>query len=160
MPLDFNQRNLTAHFQRWELTASQTASRLGIVNSPNPGEWDSLRALCDNVLEPAHEACGALQVSSGFRCYALNKAVGGAANSQHMLGEAADLIPYHGSLVDLFKWIYFSDTPWDQLIHEFGSWVHVSHVKDGAQRRQALVASRVNGKTEYAPLTKDQVRSL
>jgi hypothetical protein len=160
MPVNFDKQNLTPNFRKWEFTVSETAARLDIVNSPSPGEWDNLRALSENCLEPAHEACGPLQVTSGFRCFALNKAIGGAANSQHMLGEAADIIPYHGSLSDLFKWIYFSDVPFDQLLWEFGSWVHVSHVKDGAQRHQALIASKVNGNTAYAAVTKEQVRSF
>ena len=160
MPLDFERKKLTPSFARWEFVISETASRLAITNSPTAGQWDNLRALSENCLEPAHVACGPIHVTSGFRSYELNKAIGGAANSQHMNGEAADIIPYHGSLVDLFRWLYSSDAPWDQIIWEFGSWVHISHVKDGAQRRQALIATKVDGKTVYSPLTATQVREM
>ncbi|MBR1732407.1 MAG: hypothetical protein IJ729_01500 [Alloprevotella sp.] len=57
--------------------------RLGIVKTSLP-----------SALAPLREAWGApIIVVSGYRCAALNKAVGGVKNSQHMVGEAADILP-------------------------------------------------------------------
>ena len=49
-------------------------------------------ALVEEVLDPARERLGKpIKVNSGYRCPLKNKAVGGVANSQHLLGEAADI---------------------------------------------------------------------
>jgi len=157
---DFDRRQLSPHFQRWEFVTSETASRQGIPNEPSAVQWDCLQSLCVTVLEPTREIIGPLHVTSGYRSPALNAAIGGAKDSQHMQGEAADLIPYKGTLTDLFKFIYFSELPWDQLIFEFGVWVHVSHSRMRLPRHEALVATKLNGKTKYAPLTREQILEM
>jgi len=153
-------KELTAHFDRFEFTTSQWATRLGIVNQPTSAEWTNLWSLADTCLEPARAILGPIYISSGFRCPELNAAVGGAINSQHMKGEAADLIPFRSTLPDLFRWFYSSETPWDQLIWEFGEWVHVSHRRGGPQRRQALLAYRKDSHTIYAPMSPERVQLL
>jgi len=66
-------------------------------------------------------------VSSGYRSPAVNRAVGGAANSAHMLGCAADFSsPSFGSPLDICRAIARSDIAFDQLIHEFRAWVHIA----------------------------------
>jgi len=150
---------LSPHFARWEFTVSQEAVRRGIANEPSAAQWDRLEALAVTILEPAREHCGPLHINSGYRSAALNAAIGGAANSQHMRGEAADVIPKQGTLSDLFKWMH-ANAPFDQIIWEFGAWVHVSHVIDTPARHVALVATKLNGKTVYAPMTAEQVAQL
>ena len=157
---DFDRRMLSPHFQRWEMVVSETATRQGIPNEPSAVQWDCLRELCEKILEPTREIIGPLHVTSGYRSPALNAAIGGAGKSQHMEGEAADIIPYKGTLIDLFKWIYFSDLPWDQIIMEHRTWVHVSHSRMRLPRHEALVAVLHNGKTIYAPLSREQIRSM
>jgi hypothetical protein len=157
--MTFVASRLTEHFSKWEMQVSETAIRKGIVNIPMDSHWENLQALCVNVLEPARTRCGSLHVNSGYRSPELNSAIGGAPTSQHMKGEAVDVIPYHGTLADLFKWSYLN-APYDQLIWEFGAWIHISHVKDGPQRKQALIASKLNGKTVYAPATLEQIEAL
>ena len=157
---DWERGQLSPHFARWEFTTSDTAIRRGIPNVPSAEQWENLKALSTSVLEYAREACGPLHITSGYRSPALNATIGGAVNSQHMQGEAADLIPYKGTLIDLFKWIYFSELLWDQLIFEFGVWVHVSHSRMRLPRHEALVATKVNGHTAYATVTTEQVRSM
>jgi hypothetical protein len=77
-------------------------------------------------------------VNSGYRCEALNKAIGGAKSSQHMLGEAADITV--GSKEEnekLFDYIK-DNLEFDQLINESDfSWVHVSY-REGRLRKQVL----------------------
>lgn len=43
------------------------------------------------ALQKVRDKCGALTVTSGYRCSAHNKAVGGATDSAHMYGRAVDI---------------------------------------------------------------------
>ena len=80
------------YFTIEELTRSTTARQRGIDNTPSQQVIDNLTALVNNVLDPLRQAWGKpIHVNSGYRCPALNKAVGGVPHSQHMLGEAADI---------------------------------------------------------------------
>ena len=130
------------YFSIQELTKSATAARKGIDNSPSTQVVQNLTALIEMVLDPLREAYGKpIIVTSGYRCEKLNKAVGGAANSQHVKGEAADIRCVSDSRAEnkrLFDLIVASGLPFDQLIDEYGyDWVHVSF-RDGANRRQIL----------------------
>lgn len=129
-----------------ELTASATAARRGIDNTPTAAAKANLTALVSNVLDPLREQFGApIIVTSGYRCAKLNKAVGGAARSQHLTGQAADIKPASNKAADmrrLFELVQKSGLPFDQLIWEYGTktapaWVHVSY-NTGANRRQVL----------------------
>lgn len=81
-----------SYFTVEELCYSATAKRLGIDNSPNKEVVENLNKLVENVLDPLREKYGKpIMVSSGYRCEKLNKAVGGAAKSQHLTGKAADI---------------------------------------------------------------------
>ncbi len=127
------------YFTIEELCRSDTAQRLGLANRPTAQAIEKMTALVDNVLDPLRQAWGGpITVSSGYRCAALNKAVGGVANSQHLLGEAADITV--GSRTQnrkLFQLIRDLKLPFDQLIDEKGmQWVHVSY--SPRHRRQIL----------------------
>jgi zinc D-Ala-D-Ala carboxypeptidase len=135
-------RFLSPHFSLDELVASQTAARKGIDNTPGAAELRNLKRL-SAVLERVREVVGGKSViiSSGYRSPALNEAVGGARNSAHMLGLAADFsVPSFGTLLQVAKAI--AATPcldYDQLIHEYGTWVHIGLAEDGVvPRRQNL----------------------
>lgn len=140
------------YFTIHELTKSATAKRLGIDNSPSGTVRAKLTALVEKVLDPLREAYGKpIIVTSGYRCEKLNKAVGGAASSQHVKGEAADIRSVADTPEEnqkLFDLIVKLGLPFDQLIDEYGyDWVHVSF---GARhRRQKLKAVKRNGKTVY-----------
>lgn len=127
------------YFTLAELTASATAKSRGIDNTPPPAVKVKLDTLIIRCLDPIRAAWGKpLRVTSGFRSPVLNKAVGGAATSQHTKGEAADLSA--GSREDnlrLFEMIR-KNHDYDQIIDENdGAWVHVSY-KAGVNRREAL----------------------
>lgn len=137
---------LTEHFTLEEMTFSQTAVRRGIDNRPSAPANAALHALCTSILEPIRAHYGRpVHVSSGFRSVALNVAIGGAAASQHCLGEAADITVSGVDNLSLAKWIR-DNLPFDQVIME-GAWVHVSY--GPRARRQALTAHFGKGPTTY-----------
>ena len=126
--------NVTMHFTMEELYASATAKAKGINNKPSVQQMINLVYLCAYVLEPLRVARNEpIKIGSGFRCQALNKAVGGVYNSQHMKGQAADLC-IDGDIQKGRKWFNYikNHLPFDQLIWEHNSkgtyWVHVSFV--------------------------------
>ena len=112
-----NDIQLSPHFTLGEFTKSITAERLGIDNKPGYEQVLAMRRLCQEVLEPLRQHYGKpIRITSGFRCEALNKAVGGVGRSQHMLGEAADLsVPNEQVARDWFQWIV-RNTNFDQQI--------------------------------------------
>lgn len=128
------------YFTIRELCQSHTAAVQHIDNTPPAAVRRNLEALTDNILDPLREAYGKpVNVSSGYRCPRLNKAVGGVRNSQHLTGHAADLTA--GSPTQnkkLFRLIQTLGLPFDQLIDERNyRWVHVSY-DPTRNRRQVL----------------------
>lgn len=137
---------ITMHFTIDELCASQTAKAQGIQNKPGTAEIINLVYLTAYVLEPLRVAMGEpIKIGSGYRCPALNRAVCGVANSQHMKGQAADLC-IDGDLKKGKRWFEWIKThlDFDQLIWEHNAkgtyWVHVSYVHPpfGRNRRQVI----------------------
>lgn len=129
---------LSKYFNLEEFVISQTATRLHIDNTPSSDVIANLKLLCINVLEPlrGHYNLPVI-ISSGYRCTALNKQIGGKSNSQHLTGQAADLLVHGISVVDTVKYIANSGIEFCQLINEYNQWVHVSFVQ-GKNRKQVL----------------------
>lgn len=139
--------NLSPHFSLAELVASQVATRKGIDNTPAPAIVANLTRLAA-LLEQVRALVGApIAISSGYRSPALNKAVGGAANSAHVLGLAADISTAKLAPKVLALLIRQSDIAFDQLIYE-GTWVHIG-LSAGAPRRQVLTAKFAGGSVSY-----------
>ena len=142
-----------------ELTKSATATRLHINNTPDALVRYNLIALIEQVLDPLRAAWGApIIVTSGYRSNALNKAVGGASNSQHRKGEAADIRTVSDTRADnmkLMKLLLKLKLPFDHVICEFPDaqgrpdWIHVSHSRTH-NRGNKLTATRLGGKTYYS----------
>ncbi len=129
------------YFTLDEFVVSQTAVRRGLTNVPPSEAVESLRALCAEVLDPLREQLGApIVITSGYRSKLVNSMVGGSSTSQHCAGEAADFICPGRTVEDVFELARASDLPFDQLIQEFGAWVHVSY--SPRRRREALRAVR------------------
>ena len=125
------------YFADSEFTRSDTAQRLGIDNTPDENTWAKIHELRNYVLNPAREALGKpIYITSGYRSPQLNKAVGGASNSQHVTGEAADITTKnHARNQQLFA-ILVQMGNFDQLIWEKGGeWIHVSFKRDGGRRQ-------------------------
>lgn len=135
---------LSPHFTLRELEVTST----GLPNAAPPEAVDRLSLLCAVVLEPWRARVGALRVTSGYRSPAVNRKIRGSPTSQHMQGEAADVVPIHASLPDawtaLVELVTGADRlPVDQAIvyvraHGLG-WIHVSYTIDRAPRRELLV---------------------
>lgn len=149
-----NNIQLSEHFKLSEFVKSATATARKIDNTPSEEIVANLRHLCVNLLEPMRQHFNVpIVIGSGYRCPALNEAVGGVSNSQHMKGEAADLhIPTikapNGSVIQDMatarKWItYLLDQRFDQLILEHDKsghyWIHVSLKRDDTRNRQTYI---------------------
>lgn len=118
---------LSTYFTFEELTVSGYAARHGINNIPPQRELENLKYTATQ-LDRVRALLGCqVIVSSGYRCPAVNRAIGGAKNSQHMLGQAVDFTaPNFGSPEAVARAIASSHIPFDQLILEYGKWVHIS----------------------------------
>lgn len=138
----YSEEKLTPHFTLREMTISGTAIKYGWNNEPMIHEVENLRQLCINVLEPLRKKFGIIRITSGFRCKAVNTAVGGARNSQHIFGQAADIyVPNQEKGKQMYEFIR-DEIVFDQLIFEVDTrtkrmWIHISYVSEGTNRRRA-----------------------
>ena len=145
-------KNLTLR----EAIKSNTATRLGIDNTPEEWEIHNLRAVAENVFQPVRDHFGVpIAVSSGYRSKKLNKAIGGSSMSQHCEGRAMDLDDTFGHKTNAQMFFYIKkNLNFDTLIWEFGDddnpdWIHVSWVSNDENRTRCLRAEKFNGRTSY-----------
>lgn len=121
---------LSENFTLEEFTTSQTALSKRIRNIPGPREIANLNKLCSQILQPIRNRIDmAIHVTSGFRCPVLNKAIGGENTSQHLTGEAADIVCYDNKLLwkVIIEMIRRKEIVVGQLINEKNlSWIHIS----------------------------------
>jgi zinc D-Ala-D-Ala carboxypeptidase len=110
------------------LCHSDTAKRRGLNNNCPEAFLENLLKLSNALGEvQAHLKYLPLTITSGFRCEALNEAVGGVKGSQHTFGMAADFTcPAFGSAYQVAQTLAISPIVFDQLILEFNRWVHLS----------------------------------
>ena len=89
---------------------------------------------CHLLLEPARCEVGPIIINSGFRNEAVNRMVGGVRNSQHLIGQAADIWPKDPAqfqrLVDFLRHHALTD----QLLTGSG-WLHISWTPFALPRR-------------------------
>jgi len=144
----FVNQMLSKNFSLDEFTVSQAAERFGYNNTPSEEVISNLKELCVHVLQPLRELVKApVIITSGYRCPSVNAVIGGYYNSQHLEGKAADFLIPSLTLPESFNEVY-KNLPFDQLIFEFGRWIHVSY-NENANRRQAMVSKKISGKTVY-----------
>jgi len=159
-----NDIQITPNFKLSQLLHSDTATRNNITEQFTPTQdiIDNLKHLAINILQPLRDK---LQkdffITCAYRCPAVNKAVGGAATSQHMIGQAADCILADGNMI-LAKEIINANLPFDQMIIEGGTmakpnWIHVSY--SDRNRREILHADFSTGTAVYSHLTTEQILS-
>lgn len=136
--------NLSPNFTLEELTASETAVRYGIDNTPDNEVLMNLRRLA-LFLEEVRAAVGMpIHVNSAYRSVEANRIVGGKSTSQHCKGAAADLKVKGMTPDQVVRAIIKAGLNYDQVIREFDSWTHVSipNTKDEKPRKMALIIDK------------------
>lgn len=149
---------LTPHFSVEELTRSETAARKGLDNTPSAATVANLSKTAE-YLELVREAVQAhygqdkvVVITSGYRSPAVNEAVGGAPTSAHCFGCAADIHVPGISVLELAEFVAGQMHAYDQVIHEYGSWVHVGLPRPGAApREQRLTIGRFSDGVRTLP---------
>jgi hypothetical protein len=138
-----NPREQVSQYFTWgEALFSQTAARKGLDNTPTPEVCEVIKVTARHMDEVRELLGWPVHVNSWYRSPKVNAAVGGSGRSQHMLGEAVDLVcPQFGSPAEVAEKIMASKIEWDQLLIEFpdgpSPWVHISFT--AKPRRIALV---------------------
>jgi len=147
---------ISEHISYKEGIKSNTATRLGIKNTPDDYQITNMVNIGVNVFEPLRKHVGGpIRINSFYRCEELNRAIGGSSRSQHCEGRAIDLDDTLGHKTNAEMYKYIKDNlSFDQLIWEFGDdtnpdWIHVSYVHPDENRKRCLRAERTNGKTTY-----------
>ena len=147
---------ISKHISFKEGIKSNTATRLGINNTPDDYQVSNMVNIAINLFEPLREFVGGpIKINSFFRCEDLNRAIGGSSRSQHCEGRAIDLDDTFGHKTNAEMFNYIKDNlDFDQLIWEFGNdnnpdWVHVSFISLDENRGRVMKAVKENGKTSY-----------
>lgn len=126
------------NFTIMELVKSNIAKREKIDNTPDSVSLKYMQELIKYCLQPIRDKLGKpMIITSGYRCQALNKKVGGVAASQHTKGQAVDFYVNGMTMQQVVDFIKKSGVEFDQLINEYNRWVHISFVR-GKNRKQVL----------------------
>lgn len=135
---EFKNTQLGKNFSLDEFVTTAT----GLDNIPGPEEIENLHQLVQKILQPLRDAVGKpVIINSAYRSYAVNKAIGGEDDSQHLFGQAADIRIPGMTNEQIISKIRTLRLPYDQVIDEVkkdSSWVHVSHNPRTAQRLEWL----------------------
>lgn len=141
---------LSKNFTLEEFLVSRTAERNGIDMTPSETQLSNLQRLVSNCLQPLRDEVGrGIYISSGFRPPALNELIGGSDTSEHCNGNASDFKVADQTPFSTCELIVVMKLPFDQVIHEFGKWVHWG-MRD-ILRSEQLTAHRHEGKIRYVP---------
>lgn len=129
--------NDTKYFKVDEFLRSETADKLGIDNTPTD------ETIIDNInysltrLNEIRESYGKpIIISSGYRCQALNEAVGGVKDSKHQEGLAVDL-KWDTKLLEFIT----DNMQFDKLIREKSGktrWIHIQFRRDRETERNLI----------------------
>ena len=141
---------LSEHFSLEEGTYSETAIRLGISNQPNEQQLANMKVAAEKM-EDVRNVTGALRVNSWLRLPDVNVAVGGSKVSSHMDGWAIDCSSSAYTPYELCQLVLKADIKFDQMIHEYGRWMHISFAPE--MRQQALTIFKPEGKYKPGILT-------
>ena len=142
---------MTPHFSLDELTFSSTAIRLEIDNTPAEAELKNLQRLAEGLEQIRTKLdSNAINISSGYRCLKLNRALRSGDTSYHLRGLAADFTcPKFGGVDEVMRAIADSSIEFDQLIYEFNSWIHIGFAEAGAKPRRQMFTIDKKGVRAY-----------
>ena len=131
--------NITKDFTWKEMIYSHTAEIHGVLNVPEKEERIAIEELVKRLLQPLRLAYGKpIQISSGYRCPALNRLVGGVPSSQHVKGQAADCV-IRGNASKLLGILLAQELPFDQaILYKKRNFLHLS-IRPEKNRRQVII---------------------
>lgn len=147
---------LSEHFNLDEATYSETAVRLGISNQPSTLQLENMKHAAE-CLEPLRAVTGPLRINSWLRLPEVNVAVGGSKVSSHMDGWAIDVSSTKMTPIELCHKVEELGIKFDQIIHEFGRWMHISFAPE--MRQQKLTIFKPEGKYKPGILTETEYHS-
>ena len=145
--------NLSEHFSLDEATYSETAIRLNINNQPDERQLANMTTSAQK-LEEVRNVTGALRINSWLRLPDVNVAVGGSKVSSHMDGWAIDCSSSAHTPYALCQLVIKAGIKFDQMIHEYGRWMHISFAPE--MRQQELTIYKPEGKYKLGILTEAQ----
>ena len=148
---------LSEHFTLDEATHSDTAIRQGIDNQPSTVQLENMKVAAAN-LEKVRALTGALNINSWLRLPAVNVAVGGSKVSSHMDGWAIDVSSSKLTPYQLCQEVKKAGIKFDQMIHEFGRWMHISFAPE--MRQQELTIFKPEGKYKPGILTEAEYHKV
>lgn len=141
---------ITEHLTWEEATRTDHRAFLDLQNPPPTDVKQHIEWFARHYFEPARALLGPLIVNSLYRCAPLNEAIGGSKTSRHVLGLACDLVPVRHGLAEAFSLMARREAVWaDQLIYEYGRWLHLGAPKPGDTPRGQLLMIFEAGK--YLP---------
>ena len=147
--------NLSEHFSLEEATTSETATRLGINNQPNEQQLENMKKAAEGMEKVRALLSKAIHVNSWLRLPEVNVAVGGSKVSSHMDGWAIDFVcKDFGNPLAVCKAIEAAGIEFDQMIHEYATWTHISFAPE--MRGQKLTIFRPEGKYKIGLLSKEE----
>jgi len=146
--------NLSEHFSLEEATHSDTAIRLGINNQPDARQLENMKKAAIGMEQVRALLGKSISVNSWIRLPAVNVAVGGSKVSSHMDGWAIDFVSPFGTPYAVCKAIEASGIKFDQMIHEYGKWTHISFAPE--MRQQKLTIFNPQKKYLIGILTADE----
>src|SRR5437660_12788445 len=119
---------LSTHFKLEEFLRSEVAARMGRpITIDDPHIQTNLVDLCEEILEPLRLLLGApITILSGYRPEWINSMIGGAKNSAHIHGRAADIVVAGMTPIAVCTMVKDSKLLFDQCILEFNEWCHVA----------------------------------
>lgn len=143
---------LTTNFSLSEFTKSETAAKNGIENIPDNIDIQNLKKLCETFLQPLRDWLNktykaSILISSGYRCYELNRMVLGSPTSAHMKGNAADIyiiidgsqMSKQSALTLIRKFVDEENPDFDQIIHYADK--NIIHVGIGGKNRREILTN-------------------
>ena len=149
---------LSEHFSLEEATYSETAVRMGINNQPSDKQLENMKLAAEGMEQIRALLGKPIRVNSWLRLPEVNVAVGGSKVSSHMDGWAIDFTSAgFGSPLEVCKAIQASGIKFDQMIHEFARWTHISFAPE--MRGQVLTIFRPENKYKAGILTEAEYHS-
>lgn len=127
------------NFKIHEFIYSDTAFKKNIYNIPdNYIIYENIMRIVVDILQPLRDYYKKpITIHSGYRSQLLNNEIKGAKKSQHLNGQAVDFTVKGETIKNVIKKIDELNIPYDQLINEYGQWIHIS-LKETNNRKQKI----------------------